>query len=77
MFLKPRWHVPDQNLVKCTPGVEASRLTKCCNEMNVDPKCTLMGAMFCEISFPKDLRKCCKTWTKVGPKLDEISKAVE
>ena len=21
MFLKPRWHVPDQNLVKCTPGV--------------------------------------------------------
>ena len=19
MFLKPRWHVPDQNLVKCTP----------------------------------------------------------
>ena len=20
MFLKSRWHVPDQNLVKCTPG---------------------------------------------------------
>ena len=28
MFLKPRWHVPDQNLVKCTPpppGTSTSR----------------------------------------------------
>ena len=28
MVLKPRWHVPDQNLVKCTPGKSLAVGTK-------------------------------------------------